>query len=559
MNHQLHDKQRHHDRPDQLRRGAHEISPGKVTFAIWAPWKKSIHLAGEFNGWDPSSTPLHPEDDGIWWTVLDLPQGERAYQFVIDGETWIADPYARKLRWPPNGGDQPHSIVTVGEAPYSWNDGDFQVPPLNYLIIYELHVGNFSPEGAFKGVTHRLDYIRDLGINAIELMPVQEFPGDQSWGYNPAFFFCPETVYGTADELKELIDQAHQRGIAVILDMVFNHTDAQNPLTRLYSYQENPYFGSDPNPWGFPDFNHWNDATKVYIHDIQDFWLLDFHIDGFRYDHTEGIGWDAESGVNFITWAARQTKPHVYLIAENLVDATGVVHSTGADASWNPSFGPILRAQLMESEYLGNQYGDMEAVMNELIFSQKGFSDNAQSINYLESHDTERIGYDIRTNPALQTDEAVREKSKLGAIALFTATGVPMLYSGQEFGTSDLKSIDVTKLPWVWLDNPIWSHLRDFYASLCHLRTTNPCLLGNQIEAMVVDSDRKLLVYKRWDEGGNQVVVGLNFTPASQSLEITFPRGGVWHEWTRDYDEQTGDGRFTIELPPSGGKIWIAS
>jgi len=545
--------------PKNLRRGAHEIKPGMVSFALWAPWKKSVHLVGDFNHWDARATPLQVLQDGLWWVVLKLSPGTHAYQFVIDGQTWIADPYATRLHWV-EGRDQPHSLFTVGEKPYRWGDEHFQARPLNQLIIYEMHVGNFSPEGTFRGVTERLDYIRDLGVNAIELMPIQEFPGDQSWGYNPAFFFCPETAYGNVEDLKTLVDQAHQRGISVILHMVFNHTDALNPLTRLYAYQDSPYFGSDGNPWGFPDFNHWSDATKVYIRDIQDYWLFEFHIDGFRYDYSEGIGWDAENGLSFITWAARQTKPHVYLIAENIPDPTGVVHNTQADAAWHSSFSYLLRAQLMESDYMGNRYGDMQGVMNVMIFSQEGFSDNAQAINYLESHDEDRIAHSIRSNPPLDIDEAVRAKAKLGAVALFTATGVPMLYAGQEFGMSHPKSIDVHKLDWDRLQDPGWESMRHYYASLAHLHSSTPCLTLNQIEPVLVDEERKIIIFKRWDEGGSQVMVGLNFTPGAQTLEVTFPRGGTWHEWTYNYDEHIqDDGRAHIELPPSGGKVWIAS
>ena len=427
-------------------------------------------------------------------------------------------------------------------------------------MIYELHVGDFSPEGTFNGVTQKLDYIRDLGVAAIELMPIQEFPGDRSWGYNPVYFFCPESSYGTIDDLKALIDQAHQRGIGILLDVVFNHTDSSNPLTMLYSFQDSPYFGQDGNPWGFPDFNHWSEATKRFIKDIQNYWLTEFHVDGFRYDHTEGIGWDAENGMNFIRWAAKQTKPYAYLIAENLPDPSGVVRNTNIEASWHESFHGMVRAQLREGDYQGRQYGDMLGLFNEMLFHTDGYTDNAQSINYLENHDQERIAFEIRTNPVLDIDQAVNAKSKLGALVLFTAMGVPMLYAGQEFGTSSPKTIDVNKLQWERLNDATWSDLRNWYVTLARLRATNPALTINQIEPLVVDNERKLLAFKRWDDGGNQIVVGLNFTAASQHLEISFPRGGKWHEWTLDYDEDLGDtATHTVEIPASGGKVWISA
>ena len=550
-----------------IRAGATDLGNGHISLGLFAPHKRSMHAIGDFNHWDRDATPMHlQEQDGLWVADIDLQDshsGEIAYQYLINAgekdEVIIADPYTKQLRWVK---DQPvpQSIVAVGHAPYRWGDSGFGAKRLNELVIYELHVGDFSPEGTFNGVTERLDYIRDLGVTAIELMPIQEFPGDRSWGYNPAFFFCPESNYGRADELKALIDGAHQRGISIILDVVFNHTDSQNPLTRLYSFQDSPYFGQDGNPWGFPDFNHWSDATKRLMKDIQDYWLLEFHIDGFRYDHAEGIGYDATSGMSFVTWAARQTKPYAYLIAEDLRDPGGIVRNAGVDASWHESFHGMVRAQLREGDYQGRQYGDMDGLLREVIFNNSGYTDNAQAINYLENHDQERIAFEIRTNPALDIDQAVNAKSKLGALLLFTAAGVPMVYAGQEFGMQTPKTIDANKLQWERLSDPTWTDLRNWYASMCQLRASNPALRINTIEPILISNERKLLIFKRWDEGGNQIVVGLNFAPQSQQVEVAFPRAGKWHEWTFDYDEDFGDQAIrSIELPASGGKVWIAN
>ncbi len=547
---------------ESIRSGAIDHGDGRVTFGLWAPWKKGVALVGSFNNWDAKATPMAVLESGMWVAELTLEAGEHAYQFVLDTEsdhpTHIADPYARRLRWVPDS-PQAHAVVHVGAQPYPWGDDGFGARPFNELVIYELHVGDFSPEGTFKGVTERLDYIRDLGVSAIELMPIQEFPGDQSWGYNPAFFFAPESAYGSEEELKELIDQAHQRGIAIILDMVFNHTDASSPLTRLYPYQDSPYFGQDGNPWGFPDLNHWDDATKRLIRDVQDYWLLEYHVDGFRYDYAEGIGFDHMSGMQFFGWAARQTKPHAYLIAEHISDPVGVVEGTEMNASWHESYHYIMRANLREGDYQNNRYGDMQAMLNQMIYSRVGYSDNAEAVNYLESHDQERIAFEIRTNPNLDNDEAVRAKCQLGALTLFTSAGVPMLYAGQEFATSTPKTIGSNKLEWERLNDPVWDDLKNYYAGMARLRAQNPALTQNHLEPLLVDNERKILIFKRWTDQGNQVVVGLNFAPVQQFADVTFPRGGKWHEWTYNYDEELGDNpAHTVELPPSGGKAWIA-
>jgi 1,4-alpha-glucan branching enzyme len=340
--------------------------------------------------------------------------------------------------------------------------------------------------------------------------------------------------------------------------MVFNHTADDSPLNLLYRYDQNPYFSSDGNPWGFPDLNHWNDATKRLIKDIQDYWLIEFHIDGFRYDHVEGIRYDAESGAAFMTWAARQTKPHAYLIAEQLMDPVSVVRDTEMDASWHPAFHDVLAAQLREGEYHGRHYGDMQALLSVMSFRGQGYSDNAQAINYLECHDQDRICFDIQSN-GLDHGTALR-KARLGAVALFTAAGVPMLFHGQEFGMDTPKTTDTNKLQWERLDDPAARELMHSLGSLAQLRHDTPALQGNTFEPLLIDWERKILVFKRWNDGGSQVVVALNFAPSQQFAEkIEFPRAGRWHEWMFNYEEDFGaTARRQIEMPGSGAKIWVA-
>jgi malto-oligosyltrehalose trehalohydrolase len=542
--------------PPNTPHGAHDRGDGVVTFALWAPWKTSVHLIGDFNGWDLQADPLAVDQSGLWWIEKRLDPGTHAYQFVIDGETTIGDPYARDLRWA-EGSPQPHALIEIGGSPYEWGDAGFGIKPLNQLVIYELHVGDFSPEGTFDGVTARLDHIVGLGVDAIELMPIQEFPGDRSWGYNPAYFFAPEGAYGSAADLKRLIDAAHQRGIGVILDMVFNHTANDSPVNMLYQYDQNPYLSTDGNPWGFPDFNLWSDATKRLIKDIQDYWLTEFHVDGFRYDYVEGMRYDGVGGMSFIAWAARQTKSHAYLIAEDIVaDPAAVVRDTEIDASWHWPFVKVVRAQLREGEYEGNQYGDLDALLRVLTFGGDGYQDNAQPINYLESHDEERVIHEIMTNPAIDEAGAV-QKSRLGAIMLFTAQGVPMLYHGQEFGAQSPKTIEINKIPWDHLESEAGRSLYGHYASLAYLRHTQAALQSNNFEPLLADHERKLLAYHRWSDDGGNIVVALNLAPESQRATIDFPRAGRWHEWLHDYDEGIGDGPHEVDIPGSYGKIWV--
>ena len=544
--------------PQGVMSGAWDTGNGRVTFALWAPWKKSVHLVGDFNNWDASADPMNVDQSGMWCLEKQFDRGEYAYQFVLDGEIYVSDPYARRLRWA-DGSPEPHALVDVGAQPYGWNDGQFGIKPLNELVIYEAHVGDFSPEGTFQGMIERLDYLADLGVDAIELMPVQEFPGDHSWGYNPAYFFAAESAYGGNEAFKQLVDAAHQRGIGIILDMVFAHTTADGPISRLHPFDQNPYFSSGTNPWGFPSLDHWDDATKRLIRDIQDYWLTEFHIDGFRYDYVEGIRYDGVSGMSFIAWAAKQCKPHAYLIAEDIVqDPAAVVRDTETDCSWHWQFNKMMRAQLYENEYEGNRYGDMAGIARVLSFDGDGYGDNAQPINFIETHDEDRLIRDAQNcNPHIDEAGATR-KSMLGAIAVFTAQGVPMLYHGQEFGARAEKTVDVSKIPWEYLDSDAGRALHAHYRTLAYLRHTNGALHTNNFEILHSDEETKTIVFHRWDDHGSVVVVGLNFSPTGQHITLDFPRAGVFHEWLHDYDEHVGEGPVTVDLPSSFGKVWVA-
>ena len=535
--------------------GAHELAPGQIAFALWAPWKKAVGLIGDFNQWRPDADPMTLDKDGVWRLTKPLPPGEHAYQFLIDGKTAVADPYARAVRDVPNQ-EQPHSIVRVGEQPFEWHDQGFTIKPFNKLVIYELHVGDFSPEGTFDGVINKLDHIQNLGVSAIELMPIQEFPGNRSWGYNPAFFFAPEQAYGDTASFKRLVDECHRRGIAVILDMVFNHTAPQSPLNLLYPYDKNPYMSTDGNPWGFPDLNHWNQATKRYVKDIQDYWLTECHVDGFRYDHVEGINWDGENGMSFISWAARQTKPGVLLIAEILVnDPAAVVQHTEVNASWHWQFARALRCHLTESDRDGFRCGDMGKMMSLISHAGSGYADNSQPINYVESHDEERLVWDVLRNPAMNADSALR-KSQLAAIALFTAQGIPMIYSGQEFLAAAARTVDESKLPWGNMFQDHGQLLYKHFATLAYLRDTCPAFQFNNIAPIRVDDEGRLIVFKRWTDDC-VAVVALNFAPGARHVTFTFPESGTWHEWLFDYDEMTTNEPFNAEIPGSYGKVWI--
>ncbi|MGH2543429.1 MAG: alpha-amylase family glycosyl hydrolase, partial [Ardenticatenaceae bacterium] len=450
-------------------------------------------------------------------------------------------------------------IVQVGKAPYIWHDEGFRPRPLEDLTIYELHVGDFTPEGTFEALRAQLDYIKELGVTAIELMPVAEFPTDRSWGYNPAFLFAPEHAYGDPDDLKRLIDEAHQRGIAVILDMVFNHTQQENPLNVLWPYGENPYFKGG-NPWGMPDFNHFSDVTKTFIRDVQDFWLREYHVDGFRYDATGNIESDVTNGIGFFTWAARQSKPEVYLISEHLPQDPWWVHNTEMDAQWHDSFHDTMKAQLREGQFEGGrQWGDLAAVERALYYRLDGYSHPRQAINYTASHDEQRVVHEALSNPYLNEEIAYR-KAKLGMEAVITAAGVPMLYAGEEIGMNHERSTGKAQFAWERLeqDGP-GRELHAHWQRLIWLRNTHPALRSPNYETLAKWGEQKAIAFQRWNDQGDVIVVVLNFTNQGFKLPVPFPALGTWHEYIYNYTVEVDDGRIAeIEVPPSGSAIFCS-
>ena len=294
------------------------INGNEATFCLFAPGKKSVVLLGDFNDYAPSNAYMMKKDgDYFWITVSGLDEGvEYGYQYLVDGAIKIGDPYATKILDPWNDkwidasvypnlkaypAEYTSDIVSVFElnpAEFTWTATSYERPAENSLAIYELLVRDFTEEGSINAVTAKLDYLETLGVNAIELMPIQEFDGNDSWGYNPCFFFAADKAYGTEEAYKTFIDECHKRGIAVILDVVFNHATGQFPYAKMWwdggankTASNNPFFNVDaPHNWSvFHDFNHTYHYTVEYIDDVLEYWMKEYNVDGFRFDLTKGF------------------------------------------------------------------------------------------------------------------------------------------------------------------------------------------------------------------------------------------------------------------------------
>ncbi|HQW85526.1 MAG TPA: alpha-amylase family glycosyl hydrolase, partial [Ferruginibacter sp.] len=291
-----------------------------VTLVLFAPNKNNVQVIGDFTNWLADCAyqmKKTPDGNYYWLTINGLTPGtEYGYQYLVDNNIKTADPYSQKILDPDN--DQyinsttypnlkPYptglttglvSVLQTAEPQYNWQANNFVKPDKRNLMVYELLIRDFTAEHSYQSLIDSLHYLKNIGINAIELMPINEFDGNESWGYNPAFYFAPDKYYGTKNKLKEFIDSCHKNGIAVILDVVFNHCTGNAPQAKMYwdaannrPAANNPWLNvTAPHPYSvFNDFNHTSTATQYLVQRSLNFWLDEYRIDGYRFDLAKGF------------------------------------------------------------------------------------------------------------------------------------------------------------------------------------------------------------------------------------------------------------------------------
>jgi 1,4-alpha-glucan branching enzyme len=530
-----------------------------VTFRVWAPNATNVQVAGSFNRWSKERHPLAREGNGYWSVNITAAKPGDEYKFVIQNESTQmirTDPYARDVVKESNNGVICRTASRTQGSPPPW------MPKWNELVIYELHVGTFSASahdarGQFRGVIEKLPYLQELGINAIELMPISEFAGDYSWGYNPAHPFAVTRTYGGSEAFRELVDAAHNHGLAVIVDVVYNHFGPEDlSLWQFDGWQENGkggiYFYNDwrsTTPWADTRPDYGRTEVRQYIRDNALMWLEEFQVDGLRWDATAWIrnvyGHDSDpesdigEGWGFMRWVNDEInlrQPWTISIAEDLRGNPWLTKSTadggaGFDAQWDDRFvHPIRQAVIVTND----EQRDMNAVAAAIQANYEG--DVFDRVIYTESHDEvangkARVPEEI--TPGAANSLFSRQRAALGAALVFTSPGIPMLFQGQEFLESgwfeDTRSLDWQKAQ----DN---AGLVNLYRDLIHLRRNRDGrtrgLSGQNTEILYLDDEQKLLTFHRWELGGagDDVLVIANFAnKVQQELAIPFPHPGRWH------------------------------
>ncbi len=546
----------------EIRPGAVDYGDGRVVFALYAPGKQSVHLVGSFNRWDPRADPMEAAPDGLWWIEKALPPGPSLYQFVVDGRTTICDPYARALAQGSEY-DPPRAVVDVGRKPFTWRNDHWKRPAFQDLILYEIHVGDFTPQRSFRAVIQKLDYLEDLGVNAMELMPVFEFVGEEaSWGYDPTYFFTVETDYGSADDLRALVDEAHGRGIAVILDIVLAHTSTKHPFRKLYTEEESPWYGKgfgEKNRFGFPMLDYSKPATQDFVRDVISYWTHEYHIDGFRFDYLIGIGAKDGMGVPFLVRSAREQRPDLYLIGEYSPEEPEAANESGLDGCWHVAVRYALMTLLRQGKLNEYDWNDFERVFGFFDPRNQGYRHRFMAVNYLETHDEWRAFYEFIS--AGFSYETAFVKSALAAAVLFTIPGQPMLYHGQEWGEPTECTLRPNPIHWENLEKESARKLRDRYRQMARLRREHPALRSENFSIDAIHPDLKSVAYRRWsddaDQGqGDHVVVAVNFSPIPQTMEVPFRHAGTWRDVLSGEAVEARDS-LSVRMEPLSARIFI--
>jgi 1,4-alpha-glucan branching enzyme len=553
-----------------------------VEFTLFAPYNEYVALTGSWNGWE--RIPMTKDERGWWRVSVPLADGDYEYKFVVKSlsyfmagqEAQIADPRAVQLT---ENFENACLKVRNGQrafTTYQWQHDDVRLPANDALVIYEMHIGDFTGgpgddqsgrKGRFVDAIEKLDYLVGLGVNVIELMPCNEFPTPRSWGYNPTSIFAVENTYGTPDDLCRLVDECHARGIRVIHDGVYNHSEDNAPLTRIdytyWYYRENadePYNRFGPKF----DYEHHDDNLDVWparqhVRDAILFWIDHFHIDGVRFDATY-----LSKHYDFLDWLHGEifkdvTGKPFYTIAENIPQDPTIAGPDGPlDAAWHESFYQQMMSTILGIARDGREPYSIEGIAHVLDPRRDGFGGAFNVVNYIDNHDHERVMWELGQTAKLFDAPAFR-RIKLGAALLLTAPGVPMIYMGQEFGESAAKTTDWQKIDWSLLQNQTNADLMRYYAGLIGLRTHTPALQSNTFEMIFADAGRSIFAFKRWDNSGGIAVVVANLNDDYEgAVEIgNWPVDGMWHEHVYNYDVQVQGGVLKDSLAQSEVKIFL--
>jgi 1,4-alpha-glucan branching enzyme len=523
------------------------IYPGGTAFRVWAPHADRVSVTGTFNNWLKRANPLASEGNGSWSTDIQGAKAGDQYRYmIVSGSREVTSSVGNSI---------------VHNPDFDWGDKEYQMPAFNEMVIYEMHIGTFNdqpggPPGNLNSAIEKLPYLKQLGINAIEVMPAMEFAGAFSWGYNPGLIFAIESDYGGPRAFKEFVKAAHANDIAVIFDVVYNHFGPSDlDIWKFDGWSENDkggiYFYNDwrcQTPWGETRPDYGREQVRRYIYDNALMWLEEYQIDGLRWDMTAFIrnvygknndpDHDIPEGWSLMQWINSEMKsryPSKISIAEDMKNNSFITKETteggaGFDSQWDAGFVHSVREAIISPE---DKARNMDALRGAITHSY-----NEEALNrvvYTESHDEvangkARVPQEI--SPGNAGSWNAKKLSTLGAVLVFTSPGIPMIFQGQEFLEDDWFH---DQDPIDWSKKTTYSGILQLYHDLIRLRrnlyANTRGLCGQHVNLHHVNNKAKLIAFHRWENGGpgDDVIVVVNMANHTfDSYQIGFPRTGKW-------------------------------
>jgi len=594
--------------PSGIIEGINYINDNTVTFCLYAPNKNFVYVIGDFNDWEIEPDfymKRTPDNNRYWLTITELePQQEYIFQYFVDGKIKIADPYAEKISdpwndkkisettypalisYPAGKTSEIASVLQIEQEPYLWEVTDFQRPEHQDLLIYELLIRDFIAEHDYKTLIDTLTYFEKLGMNAIELLPVNEFDGNSSWGYNPSFYFAPDKYYGQKNDLKSFIDECHKRGIAVILDMVLNHSFGQSPFVRLYN--EGGYGRPTPdNPWynvtathpysvGY-DFNHESEVTQALVDRVNAFWLTEYNVDGYRFDLSKGFT-QKNSGDNVGLWSAYDDSRIELLkrMADKIweVDSTAYVilehFADNSEETVLADYGMMLWGN-MNTPYSQSAMGWLEDSQRSSDLSWGYFKRRSWSkpglVTYMESHDEPWLMYKNlqwgRSSGSYNIKELATalDRIKLVAAFFFTLPGPKMMWQFGELGydqnlpESGYERTDPKPILWEYYEQPDRKNLFETIASIIRLRQENELFRSPESKVLMrVGQGQYARRLNISNDDMNAAIIG-NFGVTVLDVTPNFQHTGIWYDYISGDSISVSDTQQEISLTP--GEYYI--
>jgi 1,4-alpha-glucan branching enzyme len=586
------------DLPAGIRDGINYTGSQSVVLSLLAPKKEFVYVIGDFNDWDISQDyymKLTPDSLRFWVKIDNLVPGkEYIFQYYIDGKIRVGDPYADKVSDPSNDSyisnitypdliQYPYgktsgiaTVLQTNQAPYNWEVDNFTPPAETDMVIYELLVRDFTSKHSYLGIIDSLDYLDSLGINAIELMPVNEFEGNLSWGYNPSFYFAPDKYYGPKNDLKRFVDECHKRGIAVLLDLVLNHTYNSSPMVQMYfdgtnPTPDNPWYNVHSNfenpdaQWG-NDFNHESPYTQAFVDSVNSYWMNEYKVDGFRFDFTKGFSntyhpmtdsWGSNYDAERIVLLERMAneiwkrKPDAFVIFEHL--------SVNTEEKVLANYGVLLWGN-MAYNYQQAAMGYHDSQSSDfawISYKIRGWND-PHVLGYMESHDEERVAYKCETYGNSLGDYSIKDTTTalrrlaMNALFFFTVPGPKMLWQFGELGydyTINYNGRTGEKpIRWDYFNDFRRKYLYDFYGALIKLRTEHPAFETTNFNLYVGSALKKIvLVAPEMD-----VVILGNFDVQAGTFVPGFTHTGTWYEYFSGQPYEVSD--ISLPFPLEAGE-----